>query len=67
MDDNKLLDQVNKYIEVVKLKGAETKTIRVNCTAKKLSKLIGYVQHGNGKLPEEFLYRGHYLVPIKRA
>lgn len=67
MDDRKLLDQINKYIEVMKLKGSETKTIQVNCTAQKLAKLIGYMHYGNKNLPEEFLYKGYYLVPIKRA
>jgi hypothetical protein len=66
MDDKKLLEQINQYIENITLKGSERKTIQINCTAQKLAKLLGYMHYGNKNLPEEFIYRGHYLVPTKR-
>ena len=67
MDDQRKLEYLIQYIEAVNRKSDEPRRIPINLTAEKLAKLIGYRRHGNDKLPTEFFYRGHYLVPTGKG
>ena len=63
MDDQKKLHYLIQYIAAIDRKSDEPRRIPINMTAEKLAKFIGYRSSSNAKLPTEFLYRGHYLVP----